>query len=477
METSIAAMNATVGVPAGASRNARRDSIFQEMLCHAHEVCFLFVNDDIGHTLANVAIVSCNAAASLTVSMIDQVLSWCTHSSAYVAYKSRRCVASVASMVSEDCKAVIADKIVDIVATYKDDRSVLVWGLDVALVVCSARVSQDSFMGSMMGTAVGDAVGLPVEGFNRDLCTQYVDQIVKPVMLSTFHRHNFTFGQYSDDTQLTREMYLSVLQGRGKMDPVVYGLRIAMLFQPNAYRVVGYGKQTARAADAIRNGAHYSESGCAKGQGNGSVMRSACLGVILAHKTKEEIINTAKVMSAITHASPACLDGAVAIALAAHYAMATRALPFDVKHFVEYVATGVSNDFAAYVRELLELRTMSLDLAARRIVEIGTSNKERRWGDGISVGARQTALWALWSFVRSPDSFVDCMANAIGVGGDVDTTAATAGGIIGARVGHDAIPLLWRSCLHDYNEWNYEQLCDVGCKVYEMVKKNSVVLV
>lgn len=477
MDSAIAAMNATVGIPAGASRNAIRDSIFHSMMTTNKSGSSLFFeSDDIGHVLANVAIVLTTSGALISADMMKRVLSGCIHSSDYVSYKSRCCVSAVANMVTEECKSVIAERIPEIIRHYSGNRNILVWGLDVALMVCPFCISHDSFMGNMIGTAVGDAVGLPVEGFERDVCIKYVQQIVQPMMMSTYHRHNFTFGQYSDDTQLTREMYLTVLQGKGKIDPTVYGLRIAMLFQPNAYRVVGYGNQTARAADALRNGIHYSESGCSKGQGNGSVMRSACLGVLLANKTKDEIINTAKVMSSITHASPACLDGAVSIALAAHYSMATRDLPFDHAHFIQYVASGVSSDFAVYVQELLTLRDMSLADAAKRIIEIGISNKERSWGNGISVGARQTALWSLWSFMRSPDSFVDCMCNAIGVGGDVDTTAATAGGIIGSRVGAAAIPSIWKSCLHDYTEWNFEQLCEIGNKVYELVKTKSVVV-
>jgi hypothetical protein len=52
-------------------------------------------------------------------------------------------------------------------------------------------------------------------------------------------RQGRTFGQYSYDTQQSREIYLTVLQGRGRMDAQVYALRTAMLFQPGAYRIVG----------------------------------------------------------------------------------------------------------------------------------------------------------------------------------------------------------------------------------------------
>eukprot|EP00001_Collodictyon_triciliatum_P103446 18182_5 len=62
---------------------------------------------------------------------------------------------------------------------------------------------------------------------------------------------------------------------------------------------------------------------------------------------------------------------------------------------------GNQRGVQGYVRELLLLD--DFEKAADRIVEIGVSNGERQWGDGISVGARQTALWALWSFMWNPN--------------------------------------------------------------------------
>ena len=452
MQSYIVSMNATIDFPAGRERNEMRNAIMAAMLAlKPSDKLFPTTDKDIGSILANVCIVY-TSTTFIPIDMIPTILSWCAHASEYTAHQARVLVSSLISS-----KRINVDEL-----------------LDAALV--QTTMSEDAFLGVLFGQAVGDAVGLPVEGHGRDVCKPYVQNVVKKQIVSPQHRHNFTFGQYSDDTQLTREMYLTLLQGRGNIDPTVYGLRIALLFQPGAYRVVGYGEQTARAAEAIRNGAHYTESGCAKGQGNGSVMRSSCLGALLAGKSKEVIVQVTQTMSAITHASPATLDGSAAIALAAHYAIATRHIPFTASHFIEYVASGVSPDFAKYVRELHKLTDnhTTMEDAARRIIEIGVSNKERQWGDGISVGARQTALWALWCFIKNPDSYVDCIADAIIVGGDVDTTAATVGGIIGGRVGASKIPAIWLKPLHDYGEWNYEQLLDMGKKAFKYVQDDKV---
>jgi ADP-ribosylglycohydrolase len=167
----------------------------------------------------------------------------------------------------------------------------------------------------------------------------------------------------------------------------------------------------------------------------------------LAGKTKAELVRAARTMSSITHASPGTMDAAAAVALAAGYASATRGLPLNPELFIDYIATGIADGnpgskLPGFIRELLLLRHCSLEDAAARITDIGIKeNKERIWRDAqpgvncISVGAWQTTLWALWCFLTNADSYVSSIAAAIAAGGDVDTTAAIAGGICGARVG------------------------------------------
>jgi ADP-ribosylglycohydrolase len=417
MDTLIGQINATTTLPAGKERNQTRDAIFEQMM-EMGVTSVVSEGDTLGHTLAQISTGVC----------IEHM----THDSAYVSHKAKK--------------------------------------------MLSRLVDESSILGCFIGCGVGDAVGLPVEGYGRSVCNQYVHEIVQKQTISAWHRHNFTFGQYSDDTQLTREMFLAVLQGNGKMDPLVYALRIAMLFQPGAYRVVGYGKQTANAALAIRNGKHYTESGCSKGQGNGSVMRSACIGVLLAGRHRDDIAKMARTMSAITHASPASMDGSTAIALAANFALTTRHKPFDTTAFIDYLSGCelIGAEFRGYIKELAALASQDLKEAAERIISIGLSNGERRWGDGVSIGARQTALWALWSFMKSPDNYVDCISYAIAVGGDVDTTAATAGALVGTRVGVHNIPQIWKEALHDLGEWTFTELEDIGKRAYTLVANGSI---
>lgn len=418
----IAAFEATSSMPAGSERNKIRDMYFKQL-------CEIGINS--GDLVKNVT-----SDDSVTDAIIDiskgNVYDYLSHPSEYVAYKAKKIYSSI--------------------------------------------VNEESVLGCLIGCAVGDSVGLVVEGYDRDICIQYVNEIVEKQMISTYHRNGWTFGQYSDDTQLTREMFISVTQNKGKMDPMVYALRIARLFQPDAYRVIGYGAQTARAANAIINGAHYTESDNSTGAGNGGAMRSACIGAILVGHSVEEISEVAKVMSSITHSSIPCVDAAVSIALATNYATITREKVFDPKKMIEYIVSSsmISDQFKGYLIELIDLIDKSFEDAAKRVIKIGLSNKEKRWGNGISYGVRQTTLWALLCFMKTPDSFVDCISNTIRIGGDVDSAAAISCAIIGSRMGNKNIPDIWKNQLHDLNEWSFDELIGLGKKTYELMNVQSV---
>src|SRR5690606_33955351 len=69
-----------------------------------------------------------------------------------------------------------------------------------------------------------------------------------------------------------------------------------------------------------------------------------------------------------------------------------------------------------------------------------------------------TALQSAWSAIHHTPipaadpgrHLADSLVTAIGIGGDTDTVAAIAGGLLGARWGATAVPAQWRSMCHGY---------------------------
>ncbi|MFI1918825.1 ADP-ribosylglycohydrolase family protein [Nocardia sp. NPDC020380] len=66
--------------------------------------------------------------------------------------------------------------------------------------------------------------------------------------------------------------------------------------------------------------------------------------------------------------------------------------------------------------------------------------------NGWVVHALQTAWWA----ITHTDTLPAALELAVRAGGDTDTTAAIAGGLLGARWGAAAVPPEWRELLHGY---------------------------
>jgi len=66
---------------------------------------------------------------------------------------------------------------------------------------------------------------------------------------------------------------------------------------------------------------------------------------------------------------------------------------------------------------------------------------------GRSVSVHESMPFAVYAFLRNPDSFEDCLFCAALNGGDCDTLGAMACAISGAYLGADAIPEVWRAKL------------------------------
>ncbi|WP_405497996.1 ADP-ribosylglycohydrolase family protein [Nocardia sp. NBC_00511] len=66
--------------------------------------------------------------------------------------------------------------------------------------------------------------------------------------------------------------------------------------------------------------------------------------------------------------------------------------------------------------------------------------------NGWVVHALQTAWWA----ITHTDTLPAALELAVRAGGDTDTTAAIAGGLLGARWGASAVPAEWQTLLHGY---------------------------
>jgi ADP-ribosylglycohydrolase len=332
---------------------------------------------------------------------------------------------------------------------------------------------KDQFSGCLIGQCLGDAFGFVVEGFSPEACKRYVEDILKTERAGEFGRWPFPFGQYSDDSQLARELLQSYV-GCKKFDPYDYAERIKLIFAEK--RVVGFGYSTKEAAKRLFQGISWEESGTpAPSAGNGSAMRAAPIGLIF-FDNPQILIQAAHNQGRITHKDPRSSAGAVAISGAVALVLQEKTINPDsfLSTLADWSGT-IDPGFASELKKLIQWLSIPPEEAVTFISKAGLDANyvdEDEW-KGISAFVISSVLWSLYSFLRTPDDYRETICTAIAVGGDVDTTAAMAGAISGAYLGIGAIPSHLSKCLTDRGTWQFDELVELAHQCYE-IKKQQV---
>jgi ADP-ribosylglycohydrolase len=327
--------------------------------------------------------------------------------------------------------------------------------------------TREQFSGSLIGQCLGDALGVPVEGMPGRHCQTYVNKLLRTPLAGLIGRGRFPFGQYSDDSQLARELLQSYV-ARRRFDPADYAQRIAAIFAEG--RIVGQGQATTEAARQLIHGVPWDKAGTPPpSAGNGSAMRAGPVG-LLFYDDPDRMIQVACDQGRITHQDPRCSAGAVAIAGAV--ALALQQQKVETAPFVEQLATWVERvepPVSAVILQLTDWVKLSPEDAFHGIVNAGMDpDEDPDWWDGISPFVISSVCWSLYSFLRTPEDYWETICTAIAVGGDVDTTAAMAGAISGAHLGLDAVRPELAQRLQDNLTWRYDDLVRLAHQAYDV---------
>ena len=319
----------------------------------------------------------------------------------------------------------------------------------------------DRVCGALLGQCLGDALGFPVEGHPPETCAAYVSNLLRKGHAGSVGRPPFPFGQYTDDSQLARELLCSLVSNRG-FDPMDYGARIAALFSEG--RVVGRGRATQEAAERLERGWPWWDAGAkAPNAGNGGAMRAAPAG-IWHWDDLRQAASLGHVQAALTHLDARACAGAAAISVGTALSLTSdRRVSLDGTAFCQAVAARVRPIHEAFADSIADLGIWAQrhepDVALVHIAGAAASNEgsPEAWR-GISPFVVPSVLYSLYSFLRFPDSAWDAICLAIAVGGDVDTTAAMTGALVGARVGLASLPSQLTAQLTDQGTWGLPEL-------------------
>jgi len=323
-------------------------------------------------------------------------------------------------------------------------------------------VRADRLAGSILGQALGDALGFVVEAQPPEVAQVYVQGWLRAGRAGEWSHPQFPFGQYSDDTQLARELLRS-FQDAGGWDASVFAIRMAELFRDG--RDVGAGQGTRSSALRLLQGVPWDQAGTpAPYAGNGAAMRAGPLGLLIPNR--QAMCRVARQQARITHLDPRCAAGAAVVARAV--AIAARQVPIEPAEFLEDLADCAGTEdsgVAEAVRGLSHWVSLAPHDAARHLHQSALDPEHTGRWRGISAYVTPSVVWSLYAFLRSPDDYWETICTAIGVGGDTDTMAAMAGAISGARSGAEALPGNLVARLNDRGEWRAAALVELaqGC--------------
>lgn len=335
------------------------------------------------------------------------------------------------------------------------------------------RPRKDQFSGCLIGQCLGDAAGFVVEGFSPEASLRYVEDYLKTEKAGEFGRFPFLFGQYSDDSQLARELMQSYA-ARRQFDPADYAERIKRIFAEK--RIVGFGYSTKEAAKKLACGVSWQDAGSPPPHaGNGSAMRAAPVGLFFSD-APEKLIKAACDQGRITHSDPRCSAGAVAISGAV--ALAVQGTEVHPERFLATLADWTSafdQGFADGLATVGRVLSMPPEEASSVIASIGIDAEyidDEEW-KGIPGFVVCSVLWSLYAFLKTPDDYWGTVCTAISAGGDTDTTAAMAGAISGTRLGIDALPTRFTAYLTDRGTWKVDELIELAHQCYDITMQQG----
>lgn len=276
----------------------------------------------------------------------------------------------------------------------------------------------------LFGLALGDALGYPTEFYKLNSIKQmYGPQgIQNPPNPALF----------TDDTQMTLALTEGLLDAGLSADLDTQMQSVGQRFvdwknSPENTRAPGGTCMSG--VGRFEGGMSWRESGILRSKGCGSAMRVATIGYLYQHD-EVRLRAVAEGSGIITHRHPA----AVAASIGAAY-------------LVKLALDGVP--VSEYTRRLMlftDIISDEFNAAIYRVGHVAAWTDEeaalRHIGEGW-VGDEAVAL-ALYCVLRYPDNYVACMQRAANTDGDSDSIACIAGGILGARLGLDAIPRDWR---------------------------------
>jgi ADP-ribosylglycohydrolase len=285
---------------------------------------------------------------------------------------------------------------------------------------------EEKLRGYLFGAACADALGRPVEhlGFEQ-IKKEYGEKGILEVPPDS---------PWTDDTQLMLVIARGLLRGAELEVPELMEKMaeefVLWLDEPD----LGAGATSRGAALKLKAGFRWCKASI-RSKTCGSLMRVGIIGFVYQNNP-EKLIDVALFSGRITHSHPVSDAASIAGAYAVKLALG-GVEPKEMFEPLLKVTSGISQQFSNALKNSYEVA----------FSEIGDEEALKKLGQGWY--ADETFAMAYFCILRYPDDYKKAVQTAVNITGDSDSVGSVAGGILGARLGIDAIPPAWIGSLKE----------------------------
>jgi ADP-ribosylglycohydrolase len=239
---------------------------------------------------------------------------------------------------------------------------------------------------------------------------------------------------YTDDTEMALGI-VQVLEAHGRIDQDALAKVFGKRYRDNPYR--GYGGTAHGILEALHEGQPWRRVssqvfGGDGSMGNGGAMRVAPLGAYFAGDLGR-VVSEARASAEVTHFHPDGQAGAIAIAVAAAWALEWPGTQAPASRLFEVVLDHTPP--GATRRGLEKARALPL--------ESSPVAAAKELGSGSRVISEDTVPFSVWCAARHLGHYEEALWSTVSGMGDRDTTCAIVGGIVVLSAGRESIPAAW----------------------------------